>query len=65
MSNHPKDHPDTSGFWLDYRDRVAANLPGGIIRKGELDRLMNFYINDKTVDECVAWVIEQRKQALL
>lgn len=61
----PKQHPNTPGFWLDYRDKVAAKLPNQIIKKGELDRIMTFYINDHDIDECVAWIIQQRRNALL
>lgn len=57
--------PNTPGFWMEYRDLVAGLLPNGIIKKGELDRLMCFYINGQSVDECVEWIKQQRKKALL
>lgn len=61
----PKVHPDTEGFWMDYKYKVAERLPGKFIKKGELDRVMYHYINDFTVEECAAWVLNERKRALL
>lgn len=60
-----KNHPNTPGFWMDFRDRVALQLPGAIIKRGELDRLMCFYINGHSPEECVEWVKQKRKEALM
>jgi hypothetical protein len=48
-----KQHPNTPGFWMDYKLKVAKQLRGEYIKKGELDRVMYCYINDISVDDCV------------
>lgn len=60
-----KNHPNTPGFWMDYRDKVAEQLPGKIIKKGELDRLMCNYINDVSVEDCVAFIKNRRREELM
>jgi len=60
-----KNHPDTPGFWMDYKVKVAEQLPGKFIKKGELDRVMYNYINNASVDDCVAFIKNMRRQELL
>ena len=60
-----KNHPDTEGFWMDYKLKVADQLPGKFIKKGELDRVMYHYINGISIDECVTFVKDQRRKELL
>ena len=58
-------HPNTPGFWLEYRDKVAALLPGQIIKKRELEQVMSYYINDHSPEDCATDLKAIRKQALL
>lgn len=60
-----KNHPDTEGFWMDYKNKVAALAPGGFIKKSELDRVMYYYINDLSVEDCAAFLKSKRRQELM